>query len=278
MNSKAIGWLLACLCLFLAASVPAQGQTTTTCTASPDAAVRCFVRNAVYAGMASVPAGMTLTQYKAYGVSVSNIVQNPPTLVFVLGMMGAVSDALPGINADGGTPNAAAQDAAISAIIDAALNDGLIALPAETTADQLKMFAHDVCGAMAANAGVTISPGALLRFLDSYLVTAMAADGTVVWPQVQAGISSFVDGLVNSGLVNLPAGLTSDNVKSFAYDVTLAIQGYKDTTGRIQLLSRVRSVSSPAARLLVTAGTVFKWRKLTARGAFRVRGSRDNVV
>ncbi len=110
-------------------------------------------------------------------------------------------------------------------------------------------------GPRAANAGVTISPGALLRFLDSYIVTATAADGTVVWPNVQASISSFVDGLVNSGLVKLPADLTPDNVKSFAYDVALAIQDYKDATGKIQLQSRVRSVSSPAGEAAITAAS-----------------------
>ncbi len=47
-------------------------------------------------------------------------------MVFLLGAMGAAADALPPVNADGVTLNQAAQDAAVGAIVDAALRDGLI--------------------------------------------------------------------------------------------------------------------------------------------------------
>ena len=223
----------ACLGL-LTAALPLRAQTTG-CTASPDAAVRCFVRNAVYTGLVSLPPGMTLTDYKTYGVAVSNIMQTPSTLVFLLGTMGAVADALPPSNADGVTPNQDAQDAAVSAIIDAALNDGLISLPPGATADQLKMFARDIGSAMAQNDGVSIAPAAFLRLLDSYLLNATQADGTVDWGRVQSSVSGLVDGLVASGLLKLPAGASADNVKQFAYDVAVAIRDYKLATGKITL-------------------------------------------
>ncbi len=223
----------ACLGL-LTAALPLRAQTTG-CTASPDAAVRCFARNAVYTGLVSLPPGMTLTAYKAYGVAVSNIIQTRSTLVFLLGTMGAVADALPPSDADGVTLNQAAQDAAVSAIIDAALNDGLISLPPGATADQLKMFARDIGSAMAQNDGVSIAPGAFLRLLDAYLLKATQADGTLDWSQVQSSISGLVDGLVASGLLRLPAGASGDNVKQFAYHVAVAIGDYKMATGKITL-------------------------------------------
>jgi hypothetical protein len=234
MKRKNKGLLWGWLGLLLAVTVPARSQTTG-CTASPDAAVMCFVKNAVSAGLTTLPAGMTLRQYKAYGVSVSNMVQTPLTLVFLLGTMGAAADALPAVNADGVTPNQAAQDAAIGAIMDAALRDGLIALPAGTTADQLKLFAHSICGAMAQYGGVSIAPGSLLRFLDSYLVNATMADGTVDWNKVRTNISTLVDSLVASGLLKLPAGGSADNVKQFASDVAVIIHDYKVATGKTTL-------------------------------------------
>ncbi len=222
----------ACLGL-LTAALPLRAQTG--CTASPDAAVRCFARNAVYTGLVNVPAGMTLTDYKNYGVAVSKIIQTPSTLVFLLGTMGAVADALPPSNADGVTPNQAAQDAAVSAIIDAALNDGLIPLPLGATADQLKMFARDISSAMAQNDGVSFAPGAFLRLLDAYLLNATQADGNVDWSQVATNVSGLVDALVASGMLKLPAGASADNLKQFAYDVVVAIGDYKLATGKISL-------------------------------------------
>ncbi|MFY9585512.1 MAG: hypothetical protein WAR21_13580 [Candidatus Acidiferrales bacterium] len=119
--------------------------------------------------------------------------------------------------------------------MDAALRDGLIALPAGTTADQLKLFAHSICGAMAQYGGVSIAPGSLLRFLDSYLVNATMADGTVDWNKVRTNISTLVDSLVASGLLKLPAGGSADNVKQFASDVAVIIHDYKVATGKTTL-------------------------------------------
>ncbi len=234
MNRKKQGLLWGCLGLLLAVPVPSRAQTTG-CNASPDAAVKCFVRNAVNTGLTTLPAGMTMTQYKAYGVSVSNIVQTPPTLVFLLGTMGAAADALPPHNADGVTPNPAAQDAAVGAIVHAALLHRLIALPEDTTADQLKIFAQSICGVMGQYGGVSVAPGFLLRFLDSYVVNATTADGRVDWNKVRVHISNLVNGLVSSGLLKLHAGASAHNVKEFASDIAVIIHDYKAATGRTKL-------------------------------------------
>ncbi len=123
----------------------------------------------------------------------------------------------------------------MDAIVDAALNDGLIPLPANTTVDQLKMFARDVGSVMAQNNGIGVAPGVLLRVLDSYLFNATQADGTIDWNLVQTNLSSLVDGLVGGGLVKLPDGVLPDNVKQFAFDLAVAINNYKLATGRTSL-------------------------------------------
>ncbi len=233
MSWKRAGFILGCVGMLLLAALPARAQVTW-CSSSPDAAVRCFVRNAVTSGLASVPSGMTMTDFKAYGVSVSNIVQTPPALVFLLGTMSAVADALPPTNADG-SADQAAQDAAVSAIVDAGLKAGLISLPANTTSDQLKMFARNVSGTMGQYNGAAVSPGALLRFLDFYVISATSADGTVNWGNVQVSISSVVDSLLSSHLLTLPAGVSSDSVKQFTNDLSVAVHDYRMATAKAAL-------------------------------------------
>ena len=97
------------------------------------------------------------------------------------------------------------------------------------------MFAHDVCMAMMQNNGVSVSPGAILRFLDLFLVSATLSDGTIDWNKVNASVSSLVDALTSSGLLKLPAGATTSNVKQFAMDVAKIIQDYKAATGKARL-------------------------------------------
>ena len=223
------GWV----CVLLLVVVPAQAQKGV-CTLSPNAAVDCFVRNGVSTGLLAVPPGMNLAQYRAYGIAVSNVLQTPSTALFLLGTSGAVADAMPPANADG-SPNQAAQEAAVNAIVDSALRNGLITLPQGVTGDQLKLFARNLCAAMPQNNGVNLSPGALLRLLDSFVVSATGAGGTVGWVQVSSSISPVVDGLISSGLLKLPAGVTANNVKQFALDVAMTIQDYKIATGRTKL-------------------------------------------
>ena len=158
MNPKNI--VLAGVCLLLVSAAPplrAQGG----CASAPDAAVQCFVGNAVRSNLVTVQYGMTMSQFKAYGVSVSKIVQQQPTALAVVGLASAVADALPPTNADG-SANAAAQTAAVDSIVDAGLADDLLTLPAETTSQDLKWFSLDLVSAMNANNGILLSPGTML--------------------------------------------------------------------------------------------------------------------
>lgn len=104
---------------------PAKAPRKANCSSSPEAAVECFVKNALSSGLTTLPSDMTLPDYKAYGVSVSEIVRTPNALLFLLGSMAAVADVLPPLNAAGVTSNQLAQDTAVSDIVDAALRAGL---------------------------------------------------------------------------------------------------------------------------------------------------------
>ncbi len=203
------------------------------CTSSQTAAVQCFVNYAVKTNLATPPAGMTLPEYRAYGVAVSKILQSNHTCYMLLGIMSAIADAMPPTNA-GGKLNQSAQDEAVDAFVDAGLNSFLIALPPETTTAQLKQFARDVTDAMEDNDSVTLSPGAPLRVLDSYIVTATKS-GSVNWIQVDNSISSAIDSLEKNGLLKIPSTVKSIQVKQFAYEAAKAIYKYKATTGRMHL-------------------------------------------
>jgi hypothetical protein len=138
--------VLAGVCLLGVSAAPplrAQGG----CASAPDAAVQCFVGNAVRTNLVTLQYGMTMTQFKAYGVSVSKIVQEQPTALAVVGLASAVADALPPTNANG-SANPAAQTTAIDAIVDAGLADNILILPAETTAQDLKWFSLDLVNVM----------------------------------------------------------------------------------------------------------------------------------
>ena len=154
--------------------------------------------------------------------------------MFLLGISGAVADALPPTNTDG-TANQSAQNAAVNSILEAALRDGMVTLPEGTTSDQFKLMGRQFTGVMAENSGVTISPGAVLKILDSYIVASTSSTGSVDWPTVTSGISAMVDGLVNGGLLKLPAGILAGNVKQFASDVSYAIYQYKQATQKARL-------------------------------------------
>jgi hypothetical protein len=220
------------ICIFgLLISQPGSAQS---CTGNQDEAVDCFIKNAVSTRLLVIPSGMSLTQYKSYGVAVSKVLQTPSAAVFLLGMTGAIADAMPPTNANG-TANQAAQDAFVNTIITAGLRDGIITLPAETTSAQLQLFARELTAAMTSNGGVTISPGAFLRVLDVYVVAATPLSGPVNWLQVTTNINILVSGLQTAGLIRLPAGLTISNVEQFAFDTANAIEAYKLATGKAHL-------------------------------------------
>jgi hypothetical protein len=204
------------------------------CTGNQDDAVDCFIRNAVSTRLLVIPKGMTMTQFKSYGVAISKVLQSPPAAVFLLGMAGAIADAIPPSNLDG-TVNQAAQDAFVNAIITAGLRDGIINLPVETTSAQLEQFARELTAGMTSNGGVSISPGAFLRVLDVYIVAATPLSGPVNWSQVTTNINILVSGLQTAGLIRLPASVTLSSIEQFALDTANAIEVYKLATGKAHL-------------------------------------------
>lgn len=230
MNPKNI--VLAGVCMLLVSAAPplrAQGG----CASAPDAAVQCFVGNAVRTNLVTLQYGMTMSQFKAYGVSVSKIVQQQPTALAVVGLSSAVADALPPTNADG-SANQAAQTAAIDSIVDAAIANNVLTLPAETNSQDLKWFSLDLVSAMNTNNGIPLSPGTFLRVIDSYVVTATAG-GTVNWTQANSGIAAMITNFASAGLLKLPATITTAQAIQFAQSLAQVTSTYRTATGRASL-------------------------------------------
>jgi hypothetical protein len=209
-------------------SANAQG-----CASGPDAAVNCFVGDAVRAKLLTPQFGMTMSQFKAYGVSVSKIVQSPQASLAAVALASAVADAMPATNA-GGSANAAAQTAAVNSIVAAAIQDGFIVLPAETSQQDVAWFVEDLVNAMNSPSGVTMSPGTMLRVIDSYVVSSTTS-GTVNWTEANASIASMMQNLSTSGLLKLPTTVTSANATAFAQSLAQIISTYKTATGRVSL-------------------------------------------
>ncbi|MGA9569407.1 MAG: hypothetical protein WBS17_04935 [Candidatus Acidiferrales bacterium] len=230
MNPKNI--VLAGVCMLLVSAAPplrAQGG----CASAPDAAVQCFVGNAVRTNLVTLQYGMTMSQFKAYGVSVSKIVQQQPTALAVVGLSSAVADVLPPTNANG-SANQAAQTAAIDSIVDAAIANNVLTLPAETNSQDLKWFSLDLVSAMNTNNGILLSPGTFLRVIDSYVVTATAS-GTVNWTQANSGIAAMITNFASAGLLKLPATITTAQAIQFAQSLAQVTSTYRTATGRASL-------------------------------------------
>jgi hypothetical protein len=217
-----------CLATIFAGLARAQG-----CTSGQDAAVECFVGNAVHTNLVSIQFGMTMNQFKAYGVSVSKIVQSQPTSLAIVGLASAVADALPPTNADG-TANLTAQSAAMNSIVDAGIANGFLSLPAETNAQDLKWFSLDLVQVMNANNGIVLSPGTMLRVIDSYVVSS-TANGTVNWTLANSGIATMMSGLASGGLLKLPATITPAQATQFAQALAQITYAYRTATGRSSL-------------------------------------------
>jgi len=224
--------VLAGVCLLVVSAAPplrAQGG----CASAPDAAVQCFVGNAVRTNLVTLQYGMTMAQFKAYGVSVSKIVQEQPTALAVVGLASAVADALPPTNANG-TANQAAQTTAIDAIVDAGLANNILILPAETTPQDLKWFSLDLVNVMNTNNGILLSPGTMLRVIDSYVVTANV-NGQINWTQANTGIATMIANFAGAGLLKLPATITTAQAIQFAEALAQITYSYKAATGRTTL-------------------------------------------
>jgi hypothetical protein len=224
--------VLAGVCLFVVSAappLPAQGG----CASAQDAAVQCFVSNAVRTNLVTVQYGMSMSQFKAYGVSVSKIVQEQPTALAVVGLASAVADALPPTNANG-SANQAAQTAAIDSIVDAGIANNFLILPAETTSQDLKWFSLDLVNVMNTNNGILLSPGTMLRVIDSYVVTSTVS-GTVNWTQANSGIATMITNFASAGLLKLPATISTAQAIQFAQSLAQVTYTYKTATGRSTL-------------------------------------------
>jgi hypothetical protein len=222
--------------LFLAVTAlpaPAAAQATN-CASSQKAAVQCFVANAVATDLTKPRYGMTLAQFEAYGVAVSNILQTHHTYLVLVGTSSAIADALPPTNANG-SANQAAQDLAVTQIVSAAVTDKL-ANTSSASLQDLEWFSLDVTSAMNDNEGTMamLTPGVSLRIIDSYVVSGTTA-GTVNWTAVDASLSSAIDNFIASGMMKVPSDLTVPELKSFAMTLARIISGYKVATGRATL-------------------------------------------
>jgi hypothetical protein len=210
---------------------PASAQAQN-CTASQQAAVQCFVANAVTTNITQPRYGMTLTQFEAYGVSVSAILQTHHTYLMLVGTSSAIADAMPPTNANG-SANQAAQDLVVTQVVSAAVSNGLANTTPTTSLQDLQWFSLDVTGAMNDNNGVMgmLTPGVSLRIIDSYVVTG-TTNGTVNWTTVDASLSTAVDNFIASGMMKIPAPMTPAQLKAFIKSLAHVIYDYKVSTGR----------------------------------------------
>jgi len=225
-------FFLAQIVLFAAAS-PAQAQSAF-CNTSQTMAAKCFAQSAITSDIAAMPAGMTMAEYQSYGVAVLRILQSTDTAVILLGTTSAISDAMPATNANG-TANTAAQTTAINAIISAGLSTTIITLPTQTTQAQLELFAQQAVTNMGGFNGVSLSPGSILRLIDSYIVTATSSNGTINWTTVNSSLTTAVNNLISSGMVKLPSSVTTTQFTTFVEDVAQAIAAYKSATDKKSL-------------------------------------------
>jgi hypothetical protein len=226
--------LLAGVCLAAAsAATVAPAAHAQSCNSGQDAAVECFVGNAVRTNLITLQYGMTMAQFKQYGVSVSKIVQTQPTSLAVVALASAVADALPPTNSDG-SANAAAQTAAMNSIVDAGIASNFLTVPAEASSQDLKWFSLDLVNAMNVNNGIVLSPGTMLRVIDSYVVSATTS-GTVNWTQANSRIATMISNLASAGLLKLPASITAAQATQFAQSLAQITYTYRTATGRASL-------------------------------------------
>jgi hypothetical protein len=232
MKFRKLGWVGVCLgaAITQAWSPVALAQN---CEASQSAAVDCFVGYAVKTDLTSLRYGMNMTQFKAYGVAVSKILQAEQDYVVLAGMAGAVADAMPPTNASG-SQNASAQQTAMDSIVQAEISCGLVALPAQVSQQQAEYFSLDLVSSMNSSGGIMLSPGFLLRVIDSYIVSGTSG-GIVNWTQVNSQLATMVGTLSSSGLLKLPASVTLASAQTFAQELARAIYAYKQATARPSL-------------------------------------------
>jgi hypothetical protein len=144
-----------------------------------------------------------------------------------------VADAMPPTNANG-TANQAAQTNAVNAIVAAEVASGIASPPSGASTQDMQWFALDLVSSMNASNGVLLSPGTLLRIIDSYVVSSTSG-GVVNWTQVNANLATMVSNLSTSGLLKLPPSITQAQATAFAQSLAQTIYTYKTATGRTSL-------------------------------------------
>jgi hypothetical protein len=217
----------------LAAGLVGRAAHAQGCSSGQDAAVECFVGNAVRTNLVTIQSGMTMSQFKQYGVSVSKIVQAQPTSIEIVGLASAVADALPPTNADG-SANPTAQSTAMNAIVDAGIASNFLALPAETDSQDLKWFSLDLVRVISTNNSVLLAPGTMLRVIDSYVVSS-TSNGVVNWTQANSGIAAMMSSLASAGFLKLPPTITLAEATQFAQSLAQVTSTYRAATGRPSL-------------------------------------------
>lgn len=224
----------AVILVLCAGALPAHAQGYFYCSSSQSLAAKCYVSMAVQSGTLSVPTGMSMSQYQNYGVAVLRILQSGHTYFMVLGAAAAISDAMPPKNSDG-SANQAAQDAAVNAVIDAALANGLITLPNGVSEGQVQQFARDTTDKMNANDGPSFSPGSVLRLIDSYVMTYTDSNGNVNWTSMGSALNTAVTNMVGTGMIKLSSGMTTAQMSQFAVGAAQVIERYKAATNKKNL-------------------------------------------
>jgi hypothetical protein len=227
-------WAGICLSVLMTMGAqPAAAQAQ--CGRSQDQAVECFVANAVSTKLTTPRYGMTMSQFETYGVAVSKIMQSDQAYLVLFSTASAIGDALPPTNSSG-SANLAAQDLAVEQIVQAAVTNGIVVAPAETTSQHLQYFTLDLVNMMNSAGGMLqiMAPGTMLRVVDSYIVTGSVA-GQPSWTKINASISSAVTSLVTAGTLKLPANVTFNQVSAYLQSVAQAIYSYKQSTGRLTL-------------------------------------------
>ena len=217
--------------LFAGATSSLAAQPTG-CTSSQQAAIECFVANAVATKLTQPRYGMTLGQFEAYGVAVNTILQTHHTYLMLVGISSAIADAMPPTNANG-SANQAAQDLAVTQLVSAAVANQMANPVTGVSAQDLQWFTLDVTSAMNDNNGVMamLTPGVSLRIIDSYIVTG-TTNGVVNWTTVDASLSKAIDNFIASGMMKVPPHITTANLKSFVDTLAHSIAEYKSSTGR----------------------------------------------
>jgi hypothetical protein len=87
---------------------------------------------------------------------------------------------------------------------------------------------------MNADNGILLSPGTMLRVIDSYVVSS-TTNGTVNWTQANSGVAAMITNLSSAGLLKLPTAITTAQAIQFAQFLAQITYAYRTATGRATL-------------------------------------------